>query len=173
MTELEMEFTTKVLERLDLGIRTAISKYMLHGVRHEALEPILDDMAQSIVLRLRAHVWSDPERDYRKTHEVTYTQAHPTWKHHLVASLPEKSWWRGFLHYFWDIPTDYANKRITEKIEVHVPSIFPENTYHYPEHLGRVHHPISITPLGRIEETFTPPRRELAPRLDEGAPLNG
>lgn len=169
----KLEFETKILERIRLGVTVAISNQLLHGVRIDSIDANheLGSLRDRLVMRIRAHVWSDPERDYHKTHTFTYAKAHPTWKHHLVASLPEGSFRRGWCHYFWGIPFDYANTLVTEKVEVHVPSIFPENTYHYPEHLGRVHHPISITPLGRTEETVTPPRRELAPKLDEGIPL--
>jgi hypothetical protein len=148
-------FETKTLERLQIGVTQAVGRE-LPGLRIDSLEAsdTLGFLKNQLVMMLRAHVWSDPDRHHNKVHKVTYTQAHPTWKHHLVASLPEGSFVRGFFHYFWDIPFDYANTRVTEKIEVDVRTIFPENTMHYPEHLGRVHYPVQITPLGAELEAY-------------------
>lgn len=148
----EVPYETLILEPLMLGVRQALSRQMLSGIHVVKGEVIMEHILDQIVFSLRAHVWADPRRDYKKTHKFTYMAAHPSWKHHLMASLPEGSFRRRWCHYFWEIPFDYANTRVTETIEVHVPTIFPENTMQYPDHLGRAHHPIQIINTGTLRE---------------------
>jgi len=144
MPEASVNYETHLFEMMQLNVRQALSRNMLQGLTGVRAEQMIEHMSNQIIMQLRAFVLADPRRDYRKTHTFTYLAAHPTWKHQLVASLPEGSFRRRWCHYFWEIPFDYANTKVTKTVDVHVPTIFPESTMRYPEQLGRPHHPIEI-----------------------------
>jgi hypothetical protein len=154
--ESEVSFETKTLERLQVAVNTAISNQMLHGIKVGSVESsrMLEMLADRMVYQLRAYVWTDPEKSRTETHTFTYTKAHPSWRHALVASLPEGSFRRRFLHFFWDIPFDYQNTRVTETVEVFIPAVLPEMQMDYPKQFGRIHFPVSFRTTDYTESYY-------------------
>lgn len=149
-----ISYETAVLEKLKLSISHAVSRQMLSGIQGISVDSMVSEITDSLLLRLRAFVLNDPKRNFNKVYEFSYVQAHPTWKHALVASLPEGSFRRRWCHFFWDIPLDYKNTRVTQRVEVDVKGIFPESTMQYPDSLGPIHYVTHINPLGATYAQF-------------------
>lgn len=136
-------FETKVLHRLELGMRQAITRELM-GVHIDKVDQMVDMMVNQMVYQVRAHVWSDPDQEHQKTYKIKTDPVFKSWKHHLIASLPEGSGRRRFLQLLWDIE-DAAPVQATHTVTVKVPAVFPENRMRYPDDLGSVHYPIQIS----------------------------
>lgn len=134
-------FRELVLEKKEIRGQWAVSDYVIANMQYDEWhDPALD----RLIMQLRSYVWSDPERSHHKTWRFVEGPVYESWRHALVAKLPVDSYRRRFLCFFWDIPLDYAGKRITHTVEVNVPATFPECTTKYPPGLGRLHLPIHI-----------------------------
>lgn len=145
--EASVSYTDKVLEAMEFHARTVLSRHMLASAVNA--EAYIDQACNQLVLQLRARIFSDPERAHKAVHKITVDQAHPDWRHHLLASQPQDTFRRRWLAHFWGLDPEYKNTRVTHSVEVHVPALFPENRYEYPESLGRPHFPILINHLGQ------------------------
>lgn len=142
-----VEWETHTLEALKVALMQRLSRQLLSGLNNITVDHMVDMMVDQIVLKISATVWSDPAKSHTETVTITERNAHPSWKHAKIAELPEGSFRRRFWGNLYEIDPDYKTTTIEHKLTVHVPAVFPENTMQYPEHLGRVSYPISITRL--------------------------
>jgi hypothetical protein len=116
---------------------------------------VVDEIAHQIVVRLRAYVYEDPKQRRHETYRVVENRAHPSWKHALIASLPENALYRRrFLGYLWEISPTYANTRVVHEVAFKARALFPDMSIHYPKELGRVQYVTQIEPMGSREEKW-------------------
>ena len=123
-------FRRLVLHKIKLRSHQAISPYVL---RNADAQMIMDHVARQMVAQLDSHVLAESKT---QTHTIVEQPVYPSWKHHLLASLPETSFRRRFLERFWDLEDEPLAKRITHQVTANAHRAFPENTQQYPKDLG-------------------------------------
>src|SRR4051812_46268107 len=88
-------FTEILLRKIRLRVSGALSPYVLREARPEI---VMDRMSDQLIVSLDPHVMGQEET---KTYRIVEESIYPTWKHHLIASLPERSWRRRYLTNFF------------------------------------------------------------------------
>jgi hypothetical protein len=145
-------YETATLEAVRLCVQQAVSKELLGA---QNIEFVAEEMSRQMIFRLRAMVYEDPKQRRRDVHRIVEECAHPTWKHALIASLPEAALYRRrFLGYLWDIEPMYANTRVVHEVAVTARGLFPDMSIHYPKELGTIQYMTKIEPLGSRREEW-------------------
>ena len=139
-----MHYREKTLEAIRLAVITRLNNQLLHGVQRVEMDSMVDLMVDQTVMKLEAVVWSDPSQSHTEEVALSVPSGHPTWKHQLVANLPENSFRRRWMCFFYGIPLDYKAAKITKTFKVHVPAVLPELQRELPPDFGRYHFPIQI-----------------------------
>lgn len=118
---------------------------MLHDARVDVVE---DHVSQALVARLEAAIWSDPEKTLRQEWKHTDEVRHPSWKHALIADLPDEALYRRrFFGYLWDIDPAYKGRLRRRTLGFERRVIFPEMRNAYPESFGRVAYAVQTNPM--------------------------
>ncbi len=140
-----MTVEEKLLEATKVAVIQRLTRQMLYGLQDVEVSHMADLMADQIVQKLSATVWSDPSQSHTETVTIKQPGVHPSWRHAKMASLPLGSFRRRFWSRFYDIDEDYQTATIEHTLRVHVPAVLPENQRQFPPEMGRIMFPISIT----------------------------
>lgn len=124
-------FEHVLLTKVRLHAAQAISPYVLRNAR-VYVDDITESAADQLIVALDSHVLGEQED---RTHVIVEEPVYPTWRHHLVASLPPDSYRRRFLERYWRLDGPLA-KRVTHTVTATAYRFFPRNEMDYPKHLG-------------------------------------
>jgi hypothetical protein len=137
-----MSYETRFLEAVKTSVQARISRHALTDVTADMM---IEDITNSMLLRLTATVYEDPNVRKTDKHVIREQVSHPTWKHALIASLPKTALFRRrFLGYFFDIDPMWGGRRITHTVEVTRRGVFPD--VRYPDSFGRIQYVYQTTP---------------------------
>jgi hypothetical protein len=139
-----MSYEEKLLQAVKLAVVQRLNKQMLHGLQDIEVATMADFMADQIVAKFSATVWSDPSQSHTETVTIKQPGVHPSWRHAKMASYPLDSFRRRFFSRFYNIDEDYQTATIEHTLTVHVPAVLPENQRQFPPEMGRIMFPISI-----------------------------
>lgn len=124
-------FSEIILRKLKLRSATALSPYVLREARPEI---VMDRMADRMVAHLDSHVLGLEET---KEYEIVEQPVYPTWRHHLVDSLPE-GWRRRFLTHWWSLEGERLGRRTTHTVVCRAHAAFPQAEIQVPKEMGHV-----------------------------------
>lgn len=129
-----VEIRQAVLERLEVAATSAVTNQFLADAQFSAMR---DFVADSLIIRLRAHVLADPQRRQEREHVITEEPIYDSWLDHLHASLPTGGFRGRWLTYFRG--HEPRARRRVHTITVRGDAIFPASQHQFPDSLGELH----------------------------------
>ncbi len=134
------------LEQLRFRFRFALSPY---AMRHGELRRWEHDALERLVYEVNTHVLGRRARDEL---EIVEEPHFPTWRHHLVASLPD-GFRRRWLADLWGMQDNVLAKRRRHYISVEARVVFPDAEVVVPrDKLGEPYRFASVSSFSRLED---------------------
>lgn len=141
-----VKFTTREVPTQKIAMASRVSRQFLMDPKIDHVEEHVTD---ALWVRLSGYVFGEA---MDAEAEVVEEPIWPSWKHQLVASLPE-GFVRRWLTYFWGFDDNKLAIRRRHKIHVHAHCVFPDAEIVVPQsQLGRPYRFASVEPIGYIEE---------------------